>query len=80
VPLAHTRTAIEDVELAGVEIPSGTLIVVNTRAANRDPAVYDDPDRLDIRRQGASPSQTFGGGTHYCLGGPTTLPIEFGEL
>lgn len=62
------RTAIEDVELAGVEIPCGTLIVVYTGAANRDPAVYEDPDRLDIRRQGAPPIQTFGGGTHYCLG------------
>ena len=62
------RTAIEDVELAGVIIPAGTLIIVNTGAANRDPAVYDDPDRLDITREGAPAMQTFGGGLHYCLG------------
>jgi cytochrome P450 len=62
------RTAIEDVELAGVKIPAGTLVVVNTGAANRDPAVCDDPDRLDIRRMGSPPIQTFGGGMHYCLG------------
>ncbi len=62
------RTAVEDVALAGVKIPAGTIVVVNTGAANRDPAVCDDPDRLDIRRKGAPPLQTFGGGMHYCLG------------
>ncbi len=62
------RAAIEDVELAGVEIPAGTIVVVNTGSANRDSAVCDDPDRLDISRVGAPPIQTFGGGMHYCLG------------
>jgi cytochrome P450 len=62
------RTAIEDVEIAGVMIPAGTLVIANTAAANRDPDVYDDPDRLDIARQGAPPMQTFGAGMHYCLG------------
>ncbi|MDT5074008.1 MAG: hypothetical protein QOH82_3328 [Mycobacterium sp.] len=62
------RTSDEDVELAGVMIPAGTMIVANTSAANRDPAVYDDPDRLDITRHGAQVMQTFGGGVHYCLG------------
>jgi cytochrome P450 len=62
------RLAIEDVELAGVKIPADTIVVVNTGAANRDPAVCDDPDRLDITRVGSPPIQTFGGGMHYCLG------------
>jgi len=62
------RVAVEDVELAGVGIPAGTIVVVNTGAANRDPAVCDDPDRLDIGRVGAPPVQTFGGGMHFCLG------------
>jgi cytochrome P450 len=62
------RVAIEDVDLAGVKIPAGTIVVVNTGAANRDPALCDDPDRLDISRVGALPIQTFGGGMHYCLG------------
>jgi cytochrome P450 len=62
------RTALEDVEIAGVMIPAGTLVIANTAAANRDPAVYDHPDRLDITREGAPPMQSFGAGMHYCLG------------
>jgi cytochrome P450 len=62
------RLALEDVELAGVMIPAGTIVIANTGSANRDPAVYDDPDRLDIAREGAPPMQTFGAGAHYCLG------------
>ena len=65
---AALRTALEDVELAGVMIPAGTLVIANTAAANRDPAVYDNPDRLDITREGAPAMQTFGAGMHYCLG------------
>jgi cytochrome P450 len=68
VAIATMRTVCEDVELAGRLIPTGTLVLVNTAAANRDPAVYDDPDRLDITRQGPPPMLTFGGGEHYCLG------------
>ena len=62
------RKAAEDVELAGVTIPAGTLVLANTASANRDPAVYDDPDRLDITRNDPPAMLTFGGGTHYCLG------------
>jgi cytochrome P450 len=68
IAAAALRTALEDVELAGVMIPAGTLVLANTAAANRDPAVYDDPDRLDITREGAPAMQTFGAGMHYCLG------------
>jgi cytochrome P450 len=62
------RKAVEDVELDGLTVPAGTLLIVNTAAANRDPAVYDDPDRLDITREGPATMLTFGGGIHYCLG------------
>jgi cytochrome P450 len=58
------RIALHDVELAGVMIPAGALVIANTGAANRDPAVFDDPDRLDITRQGAPAIQTFGAGMH----------------
>jgi cytochrome P450 len=68
VAAATFRTAAVDVELGGVTIPAGTLTIVNAAAANRDPAVYDDPDRLDITRDGPAAMLTFGGGVHYCLG------------
>jgi cytochrome P450 len=62
------RIAQVDVELAGHVVPAGTMLIANTAAANRDPAVYPDPDRFDITRTGAAPMLTFGGGVHYCLG------------
>ena len=62
------RQTSEPVELLGVEIPADTLVSVNTAAANRDPAMYDDPDRFDIKHVGAPPHLTFGGGIHYCIG------------
>jgi cytochrome P450 len=62
------RKAAEDIELAGVTIPAGTLVLANTASANRDPVVYDDPDHLDITRDGPAAMLTFGGGVHYCLG------------
>jgi cytochrome P450 len=68
VAMSSPRTAITDVELAGVPIPAGTLVFAMTAAANRDPAVFDDPDRFDITRENSSAMQTFGAGTHYCLG------------
>jgi len=68
VVLGAMRMAMEDVELEGVIIPAGTFVMCNTAAANRDPDVYDEPDRLDITREGAAPMQTFGAGAHYCLG------------
>lgn len=68
VILTTMRVPIEDVELAGVRIPAGTLIIANTVAANRDPAVYPEPDRFDIAREDAPAMLTFGGGIHHCLG------------
>jgi cytochrome P450 len=62
------RLVAEDAELDGYIFPAGTAVLVNTFAANRDPTVYDDPDRVDITREGAPPILTFGGGVHYCLG------------
>jgi cytochrome P450 len=68
IVFASLRVATTDVELGGVFIPEGAYVLANTAAANRDPAMYDDPDRLDITREGAAPMLTFGGGVHYCLG------------
>jgi cytochrome P450 len=63
-----SRMAVEDVQLGEVIIPAGTLVLANIAAANRDPAVYDDPDRLDITREPSTSILSFGGGAHYCLG------------
>jgi cytochrome P450 len=65
---AGARMAVDDVELGGVSIPAGSMVVRNLAAANRDPAVYNDPDRLDISREPSTPILSFGGGAHYCLG------------
>ncbi|MEM6104891.1 cytochrome P450 [Mycobacterium sp. 050272] len=62
------RLVVEDAELDGYLFPAGTMVLVNTAAANRDPDVYDAPNRVDITREGAPPILTFGGGVHYCLG------------
>jgi cytochrome P450 len=62
------RQAAEDIELAGVCVPAGTLVLANTAAANRDPDVYTNPDRIDITREDPPAMLTFGGGVHYCLG------------
>ncbi len=62
------RIVTEDTELAGHLFPAGTMVLVNTFAANRDTAIYDDPDRFDISRTAAPAVLSFGGGIHYCLG------------
>lgn len=69
--LTH-RVALAEKELAGQTLPRGAGVVVVLAAANRDPAVYDDPDRFDITRfAGSTPPPrptSFGGGVHFCLG------------
>ncbi|MFF3877950.1 cytochrome P450 [Streptomyces sp. NPDC001978] len=54
-------------EIAGVEIPEMSTVSVFIGAANRDEAVYDDPDSLDVTRAG-KPHLGFGFGPHHCLG------------
>jgi cytochrome P450 len=56
-------------ELAGVRIAEGDKVVVFPPAANRDPTVFAEPDRLDPSRS-PNPHITFGFGPHYCLGAP----------
>jgi cytochrome P450 len=62
------RSVADDVEIGEYMFPAGSFIVVNTYAANRDAAIYDDPTRFDITREDPPPILTFGGGVHYCLG------------
>ena len=62
------RVVAEDVELCGVLFPAGTMVFANTAVANRDPAIYDDPNGFDITRKGLPPVLNFGAGVHHCLG------------
>ncbi|MGB8407486.1 MAG: cytochrome P450 [Mycobacterium sp.] len=68
VIFAPFRMATEDIELGGVTIPAGTFVLPNIASANRDRAVYEDPDRLDITRTCPPALLSFGGGVHHCLG------------
>jgi cytochrome P450 len=61
------RVPLEDVDVEGHHIPSHTLVALLNGAANRDPAVFAQPDRLDVGRT-PNPHVAFGGGIHHCLG------------
>ena len=62
-----SRVTGETVTMAGKEIPRGEILLASVGAANRDPAVFPDPDRLDIRRKD-NRHLSFGAGGHFCLG------------
>jgi cytochrome P450 len=61
------RTATRDTEIAGTKISAGDKVVLYFGAANRDPAKFENPNRLDLAR---TPNEhiAFGGGPHVCLG------------
>uniref|UniRef100_A0AAU2VFA7 Cytochrome P450 n=1 Tax=Streptomyces sp. NBC_00003 TaxID=2903608 RepID=A0AAU2VFA7_9ACTN len=63
------RAAARDLTLGGQAVPSGSFVHLSVSAANRDPAVFAEPDRFDITR---SPNRhlTFGYGPHFCAGAP----------
>jgi cytochrome P450 len=61
------RVALEDTVLGGVKVARGESVLCLLGAANRDAAVYRDPDRFDIKRPHIRP-MSFGGGIHFCLG------------
>jgi len=65
------RTVAEPLEIGGSLRPAGALVMGSLLTANRDPAVWRDPDAFDPRRfaaPGAPRLLSFGGGPHYCLG------------
>ncbi len=67
--IRHTiKYARHDTELLGRSIPAGTFVTIRIAAAQRDPAVYDEPHRLDLGRRQPVPLLAFGAGRHYCLG------------
>ncbi|MBP7334342.1 cytochrome P450 [Niveispirillum sp.] len=67
-PLTHTlRTATEDTEIGGQRIAEGDRVVLWFHGANRDPAVFTDPERFDVTRQ-KNEHLGFAVGKHFCLG------------
>src|SRR5205807_5805043 len=65
---AVDRYATETVRLAGAEIATGDLVRVSITAANRDPAVFAEPDRFDLERPHPRRHLSFAHGRHVCLG------------
>jgi cytochrome P450 len=63
------RVASRDLEIAGCPVRQKQAMTFFLRAANRDPEVFDDPDRFDVSRQ-HKPHVSFGGGAHICIGAP----------
>jgi cytochrome P450 len=64
---ATARTATQDQTIGGVQIAAAQQALVVVAAANRDPAVFNNPDEFRLGRTGPAPL-TFGYGAHYCLG------------
>jgi cytochrome P450 len=62
------RYATRDVRLGGASIVRGDLVRVSIAGANRDPAVFADPDRFDLERSGPRGHLAFAQGPHVCLG------------
>ena len=76
------RVATEDVEVAGETVRAGDQVVLMYPAANRDPAHFDDPERLDVTRH-PNHHLAFGFGTHFCLGSSLArleIKVFFEEL
>jgi cytochrome P450 len=65
-----TRYVLEDLEYAGVRLRKGETIGLMLGAANRDPAVFAGPGRIDPARANAAQHVSFGAGVHFCVGAP----------
>ena len=77
-----SRTVTRDVELRGEQLHEGDQVMLMYPAANRDPRVFDDPDRFDVQRD-PNPHLAFGFGPHFCLGSSLArleLRVMFSEV
>lgn len=76
------RTAFDDLEVGRHVVPAGASMLLLLGAANRDPARYDDPERVDVTRAGVRPL-SFSAGIHFCLGAALARlegKVAFSEL
>ena len=72
------RAAAEDMVIGGVNVKKDDRVMLLMASANRDPAQFADPERLDITRN-PNPHLAFGHGIHFCLGAPLArLEVEIG--
>jgi cytochrome P450 len=62
------RLVLNDTKIAGVDVPAGSKVTAMLGAANRDPKLFEDPDRFDHRRKNARRNIAFGHGEHFCPG------------
>jgi cytochrome P450 family 142 subfamily A polypeptide 1 len=77
-----SRTVTRDVEMHGETMHEGDQVILMYPSANRDSAVFDDPDRFDVRRT-PNPHVAFGFGPHFCMGASLArleLKVMFSEL
>ena len=63
-----TRRATQDVELGGVTIPEGAMVMIRYAAANRDASTFDRADEFDLDREKSPQHLAFGVGPHFCVG------------
>ncbi|WP_336054739.1 cytochrome P450 [Streptomyces sp. CA2R101] len=78
----HTRSAVEDIDIAGTTIPKGAPIFLAYGSANRDPRRFADPDVLDLERRD-NQHLGFSQGIHFCFGAPLArleVQVAVGEF
>ncbi|WP_028804919.1 cytochrome P450 [Streptomyces sp. 142MFCol3.1] len=78
----HTRSAVEDIDIAGTTIPKGAPIFLAYGSANRDPQRFTDPDELDLERPD-NQHLGFSQGIHFCFGAPLArleVQVAVGEF
>lgn len=77
------RNLPDDIEIGGVRMAKGKQLMIILGAANNDPAVFDEPRRLDLTRANARDHVAFSSGPHYCLGASLArleADVAFGDL
>jgi cytochrome P450 family 144 len=64
----HYRAVLRETQLGGVNIPDTGRVFLLWAAANRDPAIFTDPDTMDLERHNTHEHLGFGHGIHFCIG------------